>query len=444
MRKSLIIGIILFLFISICCFNKCFATQEVMFIDTVEDFNAFANNVKAYHGYEDMIIILRSDLDFKNMKTPVVAGEFKGVFDGQGHKFKNVNLQYDDNSSPFEFGLFEENLGLIRRVIVESGTIVGDGTTGAICGKNSGIIEQCANYVDITACHNIGGIVGWNDDQGIVRYCYNRGNISDKEPGSGGTIGFGGIVGFLYSGTIVNCYNTGIIAPERESHSKGNIMGTYYSENDETEYMDNCFILLSNNYQSSSDEYCFKVDSFENLFYSRINTDEQYFIKGTDGFPVLNMDVMLNSLPKLVKCRVSYEPNALITNYTNMIKEINRTIENPPEENIDIPVIKEDADEYEEEIEEIDVVNNSIKNEIVDETLNELSDKTYVSINNRINENEEFTKYQKEFEEKKENEAKIYEKKNSWLLFGGICVILIVFICALSDSSGKKDDTHIP
>ena len=221
-------------------------------------------------------------------------------------------------------------------------------------------------------------------------------------------------------------------------------MGTYYSENDETEYMDNCFILLSNNYQSSSDEYCFKVDSFENLFYSRINTDEQYFIKGTDGFPVLNMDVMLNSLPKLVKCRVSYEPNALITNYTNMIKEINRTIENPPEENIDIPVIKEEADEYEEEIEEIDVVNNSIKNEIVDETLNELSDKTYVSINNRINENEEFTKYQKEFEEKKENEAKIYEKKNSWLLFGGICVILIVFICALSDSSGKKDDTHIP
>ena len=93
MRKSLIIGIILFLFISICCFNRCFATQEVMFIDTVEDFNAFANNVKAYHGYEDMIIILRSDLDFKNMKTPVVAGEFKGVFDGQGYKFKNVNLQ---------------------------------------------------------------------------------------------------------------------------------------------------------------------------------------------------------------------------------------------------------------------------------------------------------------------------------------------------------------
>ena len=78
-----------------------------------------------------------------------------------------------------------------------------------------------------------------------------------------------------------------------------------------------------------------------------------------------------------------------------------------------------------------------------DETLNELSDKTYVSINNRINENEEFKKYQKEFEEKKENETKIYEKKNSWLLFGGICVILIVFICALSDSSGKKDDTHI-
>ena len=54
------------------------------------------------------------------------------------------------------------------------------------------------------------------------------------------------------------------------------------------------------------------------------------------------------------------------------------------------------------------------------------------------------TRSKQEFVPLKENEAKIYEKKNSLLLFGGICVILIVFICALSDSSGKKDDTHIP
>ena len=314
MKKILKLTFIILLFTLIAFSNISFA-NEIIYINSVEDYQRFAINAEYFDGYENKTIVLNTDLDFQNETVPIVSGKFKGVFDGQGYSFKNIKLE-PGKDFRFELGLFEENWGLIKKVVVESGSITGEHTTGAICGKNSGVVEQCANFVNINSEFVIGGIVGWNEGQGIVRNCYNVGNITDLEPGSGGTIGFGGIVGFLYSGTILDCYNVGIIAPERDNHCKGNIVGTYYTENSDREFIDRCFSLMINSQNINDTEkiYCLQLLDFNEEFYSNLSLKNS-FIQIDSQYPHINMHINLDELPPLVTLPSNFEINPFFENY---------------------------------------------------------------------------------------------------------------------------------
>lgn len=295
MMKKSIKFLLIFLLI-IMLFNvKVLANEDVLYINSVDDYLGFANNLKAYNNYKGMTIELTTDLDFEGSETnptPMVKGDFEGVFDGNGHEFKNIYLV--DPEEHFGIGLFEKNKGIIRKIIVRSGYIASEHGAASICADNEGLIEQCANYVDINCGYQGGGICRWNRAPGVIRYCYNQGNISDVAPGGGGTIGFGGIVGFCYSGDILDCYNTGIIAPERDEFSKGNIAGFFYERDDR--HTEDCFYLLNNKLENDENGAFFGISNFNSeTFFQRVNDIGEYYIfKDGAEYPELDMNLNIN------------------------------------------------------------------------------------------------------------------------------------------------------
>ena len=283
-------------------------------INSVEEYKTFALNNKEKNGYEGMTINLMVDLDFngsENNITPMVEGKFKGTFNGNGHSFNNIYLKRDDIGN---VALFLENEGTIKKIIVQSGKIYNKHSAAAIAGKNLGVIEQCANYIDIEGGFNVGGICSWNED-GIVRYCYNVGNIIDMDPGVGGTVGYGGIVGNTYSGCIVKCYSTGTIAPER-SHSKSNISGWFWD--DDKHYTDNCFYLSDKALEGDSFFEAIGFIDYSQDVLGSLNSNVNAYKMETDGKIVLDMNRNINESTDYIKQKINEnnkDSNVIYDNY---------------------------------------------------------------------------------------------------------------------------------
>lgn len=157
---------------------------------------------------------------------------FEGIYDGdmgQTPCYRKIKNIYIDSSDTYQ-GLFAYNKGTIRNIGIEGGTIrinekaeipIINGTkgginVGGIAGLNysDAVIENCYNTATIISDANIkdnndaGGIAGWN--AGIIRNCYNKGNISNHVGISGGIVGGLGSIGDK-KGEIEYCYNTAII-----------------------------------------------------------------------------------------------------------------------------------------------------------------------------------------------------------------------------------------
>lgn len=86
-----------------------------------------------------------------------------------------------------------------------SGTIAGSSYVGGIAGRNSGTIENCYFTGIITAVGDyIGGVTGYNGTGGTIQNSYNTGTVF-------GAKYTGGIVG-CNTAKVENCYNTGTVS----------------------------------------------------------------------------------------------------------------------------------------------------------------------------------------------------------------------------------------
>jgi len=222
-------------------------------------------------------IDLEYSTDFKGISTTAnkdLIGKlaFQGVFDGGGHQIKRMKIgvvnwiiKPEDNngigalnpSNKVKASCFIGTLG--NNGVVKNLTIAADctieGTTymGGIVGeaKSGSTIDNCRNYADVIAYDQVGGgIVGYLNG-GVVKNCYNEGNITTgafyaggiagmsagsiqycanagdikvKKLTTGGTLWLaGGITGKQDSQPITNCLNTGNISADRQV---GGIAGT--------------------------------------------------------------------------------------------------------------------------------------------------------------------------------------------------------------------------
>ena len=178
--------------------------QSPYLISTKEHLNNVRNYLKAH-------FLMTVDIVFSDsLWTPIET--FSGVFDGGNHTIKGLTVTA---VSAVSAGLFGANSGLIKNL----GMIDGAVSVNTYYGETSS--QKLSIFV--------GSIAGSNS--GTISNCYNTGMVSAKSAGylSGASTFAGGIAGGN-SGIISNCYNTGEISLTstgyNSSHYSGGITGS--------------------------------------------------------------------------------------------------------------------------------------------------------------------------------------------------------------------------
>ena len=239
----------------------------------------------------------------------VYAGnEFTGEFDGNGHSINGMRISISSSSMPSGYsnslyaGLFAKSAGYVHDLNMENVDIyIYDNLSstawyaGAVCGNNGGEISNCSSsgrisvpYFDdyiggitgynkgnITECFNIaevvegkraGGITGYNSNSGSVMNCYNAGIIHSNSDSSYHNESAGGITGYN-AGAIENCYNSGLIKGSRDKYAiaynyNGSIVNSYYLVNSGTGAT-NCVSLSEAQMKATAS---FRGFDFENVW----------------------------------------------------------------------------------------------------------------------------------------------------------------------------------
>lgn len=248
------------------------AREEVIEINTVEEFISFAEQCSVDAWSIGKRVELKQDINLSDVDFPMIP-VFSGTFEGGGHTISG----FHDVGEGYVGGLFryinqdgvvsnlklkgsvegtEEkecigsicgiNYGTIRNCSF-TGTISGRDTVGGIAGTNSstGFISGCTISGHVSGYYMTGGITGIN--HGVVTYCTNNSGINDDsewveqddEMGTGlllsisatddeieffSGVDTGGIAGYS-DGTISRCTNNGTVGYEHTGYNIGGIAG---------------------------------------------------------------------------------------------------------------------------------------------------------------------------------------------------------------------------
>ena len=168
----------------------------------------------------DKHFVLGADIDFDRSlsKTPVFTQSpiqlFTGVFDGKDHTISHLTIK----SVGSYVGLFGrlESGGEVKNLGVVDVNISGDGYVGGLVGwSQSGSVADCYSTGVVTAAgSDVGGLVGYN--RGSVTRSYSMALVSGYEY-VGGLVG-----GNSNSGTVSNSYSTGSVSA---SYDVGGLVG---------------------------------------------------------------------------------------------------------------------------------------------------------------------------------------------------------------------------
>ncbi|MEM1823369.1 MAG: GLUG motif-containing protein, partial [Candidatus Hadarchaeales archaeon] len=222
-----------------------FLIENVEQLDEVRDFRfshfALANNIDAtqtmgWNGWFGFFPI--------GPITSFGLG-FSGSFNGNGHTIENLFENWDwdlgsvglfsvlDNSAKiFDVvllnltvqtkggnagGLAGTNRGFVERCRIFGGTISGSGSNvGGVVGRNLGTIKQTTFFGTVSGSMEVGGLVGWNDNQAWII-------------GSGATVQIsgnsyvGGLIGRNYFGNVFQSFSSGNIT--QATYYAGGLIG---------------------------------------------------------------------------------------------------------------------------------------------------------------------------------------------------------------------------
>ena len=156
---------------------------------------------------------------------------FATTFEGNNNTIDNLFID-DSHHEPDMIveiaALIGRNEGTIRRVGVTNADVTGHYDVGILAGYNHGTIEDSWSSGAVTGAHNVGGLVGENDEDAVITRSWSsavvRGptDIGGLVGSNGGGISFsyatgqvfgenevGGLVGESHRSLITNCYATG-------------------------------------------------------------------------------------------------------------------------------------------------------------------------------------------------------------------------------------------
>ena len=166
-------------------------------VSTAEELYALAYAVNVQkNNFSGKTVLLTADIDLGWQEwIPVgLDSKFCGTFDGQGHRILNLCITEGRQYA----GLFGQTEGAtIRNLGVEDGMIFGTESVGGLVGSatKGTKISQCYSKVNVSGTRYVGGVVGNVTGSSVVlENVYSTGHVS-------GADSFGGLVGYLNSGT---------------------------------------------------------------------------------------------------------------------------------------------------------------------------------------------------------------------------------------------------
>jgi len=202
---------------------------------------SFMLNLTAANGLNDIsenLLInyrLMADIDLSGMNWMPIgtqAAPFLGTFDGNGHTINNLNINQPTMDN---MGLFGVNNGSIRNLHLENARIIGRNNTGSVAGRNmQSITNVTVDIAELTGVRGVGGLVGINDNSGIITESSvtGTGNVAGSNDVGGlagansGTIRLsfatvnvsgssslvGGLIGSMPTGLVEQSYATGNVS----------------------------------------------------------------------------------------------------------------------------------------------------------------------------------------------------------------------------------------
>ena len=205
-----------------------------------EELVAFTNSVNNGKTYENKTIMLIADLDLSSVCGegigswlpigPTTANPFKGIFDGDNHTIEKLYIS-TTNKSKGLFGVIDN--ATIKNLIITNSSIQGSyyiGTIAAVLKSSTIENVHITSSVTVTAttpndqgCY-VGGIAGQTLEMSTITNSSNNASVI----GNGNYVA--GITG-VFSGTIDQCYNGGLITNAKEDGGfTGGIIGINYGD----------------------------------------------------------------------------------------------------------------------------------------------------------------------------------------------------------------------
>ena len=205
--------------------------DDPFLISSADNLNQIADIVNNNEtDLEGKYFLLTTDISYDDVNpnnyTPIgyyywdenyssTSKNFNGHFDGGGHTISGINaISEAINITSYGQALFCAigPKGSVRNLTVDNAIISGASSCSGIVGSNYGLVENChvTSSVTINVLHNFtsmrGGVVGYNQEGGIVRGCSSAVTIK-----AGGRIyaeANGGVVGGNY-GIVTDCLYLG-------------------------------------------------------------------------------------------------------------------------------------------------------------------------------------------------------------------------------------------
>lgn len=264
---------------------------EYFDIYALEDFIIFRDFVNKSAENSTVNARLMVDIDLSSVCsetlgsfTPIgsVDSPYNGIFNGNGHKIKNLYI--DSTTYSGLFGYLGAD-GNVSNLVLENANVTGTNYVGGVAGKSEGTIEKVTVSGEISGTSYVGGIVGSNS--GSIKYCGNTANLT-------ATSIVGGVAGDSSSAsTISNSYSACEISAS--DYRQGGLCGMNYGAISNSYYdntlftgsvvgrgnSDNCenSAKPSTAFESGEITYLLNADLEDTVFYQTL---------GTDLYPILN------------------------------------------------------------------------------------------------------------------------------------------------------------
>ena len=206
-------------------------------IDTTEKLDQLAARVNAGDPFDNTYFKMTENISYsptsewndvsstENNYTRIGTNNnpFKGVFDGDGHTISGIRFY---GSSSYNYGLFGyiDRGAVVKNLTLADCRFTAGDDAGAIVGRvDMGTTVENCHVLNNVCIHDMGnnnwhgGVVGYMYS-GTVSGCTSSAMLSIEEGKLGGN--YGGIVGRIQDGTLVNCIAINVKLPDASQMQK--------------------------------------------------------------------------------------------------------------------------------------------------------------------------------------------------------------------------------